>query len=309
MTQPMNNPAKPIGLLNNMPAVLVVLLLVDSLHFVFGRLLLPYLPPVTSSFYYMTIATVQIAIYAAVRRQIKWQVFREHARFFLVIGFLIATATSISYVAIIYIDPGTASLIARMNTIFALGFGLVWLKERLARGEKIGALVAVIGVFIISFQSGGSNGNLWLGTVLVLISNFAYALHAAIVKRNGQEIDFLNFFLFRMLSSVLFLFIFAVGRGELIWPQGQVWWILLLVATVNISISRTLYYLVLRRFQLTVHTILLTLSPVVTILWSLALFGERPSLQGLLGGTAVILGVILVTMSKRKGMTSTVISR
>ncbi len=295
------NTAKPTGLQNNMPVLLIALLLADSLHFVFGRLLLPYLPPFASSFYYMTIATVQIFVFAAVRRQIKWRVFRENARFFLIIGFLIATATSVSYVAVIYIDPGTASLIARMNTIFALGFGLFWLKERLARGEKIGAVVAVIGVFIISFQSGGSSGNLLLGTVLVLISNFCYALHTAIVKRYGDEMDFLNFFLFRMLTSIFFLFIFAVGRGEMVWPQGQVWWILLLVATVNISISRTLYYLLLRRFQLTVHTILLTLSPVVTILWSLALFGTRPSLQGLLGGTAVILGVILVTMSKRNG--------
>lgn len=300
MSHATNSPAPSGALSKNVLAVLIVLLVVDSLHFVFARLLLPYLSSATSSFYYMALATGQIAIYAAMRRQIKWQIFRQHLWFFLIIGFLIASATAMSFAAVNYIDPGTASLVARMNTIFALGFGIFWLKERLTRGEMVGAAVAILGVFVISFQPGGESSRLWLGTLLVLSSNFTYALHAAIVKRNGEDIEFINFFLFRMLTSILFLLIFSVGRGEMVWPMGwRVWWILLLAATINVTLSRSLYYMILRRFKLSVFTILMTLSPAVTILWSLALFGERPSLQGFLGGTAVILGVILVTLSKR----------
>jgi O-acetylserine/cysteine efflux transporter len=249
----------------------------------------------------MTMATMQIALYAAVTRQINWRVFRDHARFFLIIGFLIATSTTLSYTAVVYIDPGTASLISQMNTIFALAFGIFWLKEKLVRGEKIGSAIAVIGVFVISFQWGANSNSLWLGTFLVLASTFFYALHAAIVKKNGGYIDFLNFLLFRMVASSAFLLLFAVGRRELFWPTGrEVWLILLVTATVNVTISRSLYYFVLRRYQLTILTIILTLSPVVTIFWSMALFGEEPSLQGLIGGTAVIIGVMLVSWSKRK---------
>jgi drug/metabolite transporter (DMT)-like permease len=283
-----------------LPAIVAVLLIVDSLHFVFARLLLPYLPPLSSSFYYMTIALLQIALFAALRRQIDWLVFRQNAKFFLIIGFLIAAATSMSYTAVVYVDPGTASMIARMGTIFALGFGIFWLKERLVRGQKIGAVLAVIGVFIISFQPGGESSLLWLGSLLVLASTFSYQLHAAIVKRQGGEIDFTNFLLFRMAASCLFLFFFAVGFGELTWPSGwEVWLILLVTATVNVTISRSLYYLVLRRFKLSIFTIILTLSPVITIFWSIILFDERPTSQSLLGGVAVILGVIIVTASQR----------
>lgn len=301
MIESSHSPAKPNRLLNNMPAIMVVLLLVDSLHFVFARLLLPHLPPTTSSFYYMTIATIEIALFAAVRRQIDWRVFRDNAKFFLIIGFLIASATAMSFAAVIYIDPGTASMVARINTLFALGFGILWLKERLVRGEKIGAVIAVVGVFVVSFQPGDPSGVLWLGVLLVLGASFTYALHAAIVKRHGGAIDFTNFFLFRMLASILFLLIFAVGRGEMAWPSGAyVWWVLLLTATLNVTISRALYYLALRRYKLSILTILLTLSPVVTILWSWVLFGVWPSLQGLVGGTAVLMGVLLVTMTRRK---------
>ncbi len=301
MIKSTRNPVKPGSLLTSMPAIMVVLLLIDSLHFVFARLLLPYLPPTTSSFYYMTIATIEIALFAAVRRQIDWRVFRDNAKFFLIIGFLIASATALSFTAVTYIDPGTASMVARINTLFALGFGILWLKERLTRGEKIGAVIAVAGVFVVSFQPGDTSGVLWLGVLLVLAASFTYALHAAIVKRQGGEIDFTNFFLFRMMASILFLLIFAVGRGEMVWPAGaHVWWILLLAGTVNVTVSRALYYLALRRYKLSILTILLTLSPVVTILWSWLLFGVWPSLQGLVGGTAVLLGVILVTMTRRQ---------
>ena len=283
------------------PALVAALLVADSLHFVFGRSLAPYLPPTAASFYYMTLALIQIALFAALRREIDFSVLRDNFRFFAMIGFLIAVATSASYAAVVYIDPGTAALLAQTGILFSLAFGLIWLKERLVGGEKIGAVLAVIGVLIISFQSGFGSSGIWLGTLFVLSSTFTYALHAAIVKREGGGIDFINFFLFRMVSSCFFLFLFTVGRGELVRPTGrEVWLILLLAATVNVTISRALYYLVLRRIDLTILTILLTLSPVLTILWSIVLFGERPSLQGLIGGTAVILGVIIVTLSKRK---------
>jgi len=299
MSRSTSHPAAPNSLLDNGTAVMVVLLLVDSLHYVFARLLAAYLPATTSSFYYMAIATGQIALFAALRRQINWRIFRDNAKFFLTIGFLIATATSTSFAAVNYIDPGTASMIARINTLFALGFGILWLHETLVRGEKIGAVIAVVGVFIISFQPGEAGEKLWLGALLVLFSSFTYALHAAMVKRQGGKLDLTNFFLFRMMTSIFFLLIFSVARGEMVWPAGwRVWLILLLAATVNVTISRGLYYVALRRYDLSVFTILLTLSPVITILWSLALFGERPSWQGLIGGTAVILGVLLVTTSK-----------
>ena len=282
--------------------MVALLLLVDSGHFIFGRMLLPYLPPTASSFYYMTLALIQIAIFAAVRRQIDWRVLRDNAWFFIVIGFLIAVATSTSFAAVVYIDPGTASLLARMGTIFGLAFGIFWLKERLTRGEQAGAFLAVVGVFIISFQPAAEGSNALLGTLLVLTSTFTYAMHAAIVKRNGGEIDFTNFLLFRMMTSCFFLLIFTIGRGELVWPSGiEVWLILLLTATVNVTISRSLYYMVMRRIELSILTVLLTLTPVITIFWSMLLFGERPSLQGFVGGVAVILGVILVTLSKRNG--------
>ncbi|MCB9422124.1 MAG: DMT family transporter [Ardenticatenaceae bacterium] len=299
MSNPPISTPKPTAALQNGPLI-VALLVVDSMHYIFARLLLPHLPATTSSFYTLLVGTVETAVFLALRRQIKWQVLRDHLWFFLIVGFLVAAATAISFAAVAYIDPGSAALIAQTYTIFSLGLGLFWLRERLRPLQWIGAALAVVGVFVISFQPGSAADLLRLGAVLVLVSNLFYALHTAVVKRYGDDMDFGNFFLFRVASTGLFLLLFALGRGEMSWPDTSLWLLLLLVGTVNITLGRILYYLALRRLKMSIHTILLTLSPALTILWSLALFGERPSLQGFIGGAVIVSGVLLVTLNQSR---------
>ena len=188
-------------------------------------------------------------------------------------------------------------MLAQTATLFALAFSLLWLREKLYRLELLGAGVALLGIFVISFQPGDV---LRLGSLLVLASSFLYALHTAVVKRYGQEIDFGNFFLFRVGSTTFFLLLFLMGQGSWQQPSGIAWLLLLLVATVDVVCSRVLYYLALRRLQMSHHAILLTVSPVIAVLWSLLLFGEAPTWQGFLGGTAVLVGVIIVTWRQRQ---------
>lgn len=290
------NSAPAQRLAANVPLVVAAMLLVDSLHFVFARLLRPYLPPMTAAMFVLGVALVETAVFLGVRRQIRWSVLRQHLRFFLGVGLLVAISTTLTYTAVRYVDAGTAAMLAQTSTIFALGFSLFWLRERLNRLEGVGALAAIVGVFIISFQPGDL---LRLGSLLVLAAAAVYALHAALVKRYGGAMDLGNFFLFRVGSTTFFLLLLNLGSGALVWPQGPVWLFLLLAGTVDVVIGRVLYYVALRRLRLSFHAILLTLSPVITVLWSLALFGERPSWQGFVGGTAVIAGVIIVTSARR----------
>jgi drug/metabolite transporter (DMT)-like permease len=282
-------------LVDNVPLVVIFLLLADSLHFIFARLLLPYLPPATSAMYVLGIATVEVTFISMVWGRVAFNVFRRYAWFFLSVGFLVATSTALTYASVAFIDPGTASLLDKTSILFGLGFGIVWLRERLTPFKSIGALMAIGGVFIIAFQPGDY---LRLGTLLVLIATFSYALHAALVKRYGAAMSFIEFFLFRLACTTAFLFLFVTSRGELIRPDWPAWLILLLTGTMDVVISRGLYYLALRRLKLSHHSLILTLSPVVAIIWTLLLFGVSPTIQQLMGGVAVLAGVLMVTMRR-----------
>ena len=92
----------------NTVAIFSALLVVDSLHFVFARALLPHLPAEMSSFLVLGIAAVQVGVYQAVRHDIHWNVLLAHWRFFAAIGLLVAASTVINYAAVAFINPGPA---------------------------------------------------------------------------------------------------------------------------------------------------------------------------------------------------------
>lgn len=278
--------------------LIFVLLVVESLHFVFARALSPILNPYTSAFYVLAVSTVEMGIYIGWRHKFEWRLLREKWLFFAAIGFLVAVSTDLNYIAVEFVDAGTASLLSKASIVFAMLLGLTWLRERLTTLQWIGAIVALIGTFVVSFQPGDFGR---IGSLMVLAGSFMYALHAAIVKQYGDEMDFLNFFFFRILMTSFFLGVFAAGQGELVWvSNGRHLLLLIFVGTVDVVISRLLYYFALRKLNLSIHAIFLTLSPVFTIGWSLLLFGERPSLQGFLGGTAVLLGVMGVSWANQR---------
>jgi drug/metabolite transporter (DMT)-like permease len=282
-------------LVDNAPLAVALLLIIDSLHFVFARLLVPYLPPTAAAMFVLGIGTVEVAVILRIRGGVRLAVFRRYAWFFLTIGFLAAASTTLNYAAVAFIDPGVASLLSRMSVLFGLGFGLVWLRERLNRLEALGAVIALGGVFVITFQPGDY---LRLGSLLVLASALMYALHAALVKRHVDKMGLAEFFLFRLTCTTGFLFLFTAVRGELAWPVWPAWTILLTSGTVSVMLGRGLYYVALRRLRLSLHSLVLTLSPVATIGWTLLLFGISPTLQQMIGGAAVIAGIFMVSAGK-----------
>jgi drug/metabolite transporter (DMT)-like permease len=243
----------------------------------------------------MAIGTLEVGIYGFICRRIHYMTLRNHFWFFLAIGALIGLSTIINYEAVAFIDAGTATILSKASILMSVGLGIFWLRDRLTRIESFGAMLALIGVLIITFQPGDY---LRLGSLLVLLSAFMYALHTAIVKRYGEEMDFVDFFFFRIFSTTVLLFIFALGRRVLVWPDANIWLLLIMGGTVSLVISRTLFYIVLRRMTMSIHSIVLTLSPVAAILWAFLLFDTVPTVQQLIGGVGVILGVFMVTMKR-----------
>ncbi|MGC9468530.1 MAG: DMT family transporter [Anaerolineae bacterium] len=286
--------------------LVAVLLILDSLHFVFARLLLPHVAPGTSVTLVLAVSVLEVGLYGLLTRRLHWQTTKQHFGFFLAIGALIGASTMINYEAVAFIDPGTASLLSQTSVLFSLGFAVLWLRDRLTPQQVGGAIVALIGVFVITFQPGDY---LRVGALLVIVSALMYALHAALAKRYGTDIEFIDFFFHRLLFTLLILVVLASARGVLAWPAPRAWALIALVATVDVVLSRTLYYLALRRLTMSMHTIALTLSPVAAITWGLLLFHTRPTVQQLLGGLAVISGVLIVSLSRQSQGTAKARSR
>ncbi|MEZ4861344.1 MAG: DMT family transporter [Caldilineaceae bacterium] len=275
--------------------LLTLVLLFDSMHYIFARLLLPYVSPDISAMYVMGVATVQVGLYGWVTGQLRLQALRQHWRFFLIIGILIGISTHLGFIAVGYIDAGTASMLNKIATVYSVAFGIFWLRERFSAAQLVGTAIAIGGSVVIAYTP---DAQLQWGAWLILIGSFCYSLHFAVVKRHSDEIDLTNFFFYRLLSTTFVLFLSAAGRQVLAWPSGTAWLVILLTGTVDVTISRAFYYLALRRLNMSLLSVITTLSPVAAILWALLLFDTMPTGQQLLGGLGVLIGVLIVTAWK-----------
>ena len=291
-----SNPAAPQHNAGTLPLV-AGLLLIDSLHFVFAKALQAYLPAVVAALYVLVVANVEFGLFLILSGRLQPAVLRDHWRFFVLLGFLVGAATSFSYLAVSFVDPGTASFLAQTTTVFAIGLSLFWLREPLSRPELFGAGITLLGAFVIGFQP---DLQIRWGAAVTLVGVFVYAVHAAVVKRHGGSMDFANFFFFRIFFTMLFLVVFAAGYSGLRLPPAAAWPLLLLAGTVDVIVSRVLYYLALRRLQLNIHALVLTLSPVITILWSWIFFDAVPTAQGFAGGLVVVGGILIVSRGRMK---------
>ena len=287
--------ATPAPLASSTIPLMAVLLLLDSMHFVFARLLLPLISPRVSAMYVMAVATIIVGGYGLITKQLNWRVLRSNWRFFVLIGFCIGGSTNLTFVAIGYVDPGAAALIAQLSTPLSVLLGVFWLKEHFTRGQVMGAALATFGAAIIALQPGDY---FRIGSLMIATATTIYTLHSALVKRNG-DLDFVNFFFFRLLFTTLWLFIFPAVQGAMVWPQPQAWPLLLFVGIVDIVVSRWLFYTALRRLNFSLLAVVMTFSPVIAVIWSLMFFHVVPSWQQLIGGLIVISGVLLVVTMKR----------
>jgi drug/metabolite transporter (DMT)-like permease len=271
------------------------LLLVDSLYYIFARALLPFLPPSAGAMYMSVLGGLEIAV--LMRGRIDWGVAWRHRWLFLALGVLVGVNSNMGFAAVRYIDPGTASLLSLTAILFGVGLGVLWLGERLNGIEVVGAIIALAGVAAISAQPGDYFR--W-GALLIVGATLLYAVHAALTKRRGGDIPFGEFMFFRVAAVAAVLVVLTAAQREVVWPTPLAWTWLLVAATVNVVISRGFYYLALRRLDMSLLTIILTLTPVVTWLWSIVLFGGRPSGQEITGSVATLAGVLIVT-SRRAG--------
>lgn len=277
--------------------LLTFVLLFDSMHYIYAKLLASYVSPDISAAYVMGVAAVQVGLYGLISRQISLTALRQNKWFFVTIGALIGASTYMGYLAVVFIDPGTASMLTKVSTVFSLALGILWLGERFSPVQLLGAAVAIVGSFVIAYQP---DAQLRWGALLLVFGSFCYSAHFAVVKRYGNQMGFLDFFFYRLLSTAAILFAMSAARQVLTWPTLMGWAVIILTATFDVTASRAFYYWALRRLDMGLLSVITTLTPVATIVWALLLFDTTPGMRQLIGGITVLIGVLIVTYKPRK---------
>ena len=199
----------------------------------------------------------------------------------------------------IYISASAASLIIATIPIFTVIFATIFLKEKITKKIAVGIPLSLSGVIIITLTSTSANPfkiTYISAAVAVLISALVGAGYTIAGKKLLERYSALSLtiyaFLFGCLGLLPFLSPSLVTEVASLTLRG--WGAVLFLAVFPTVIGYILWYVILEVKTASEISVSLYFIPVLSTIISYFLFHEKITWLFLIGGTLVILGLIIV---------------
>jgi len=214
------------------------------------------------------------------------------------LGLIIFTGSSLQQVGLVYTTAGKAGFITGLYVIFVPMLGLAW-GQRTAGGAWAGALLAVAGLYLLSFTG---TWTLSTGDSLVLLSAVAWAIHVQLVGWLVRRYDVILLACLQFAVCSLFSLLVSLARETTTMADLQGAALPILYAgLLSTGVAFTLQ-VVAQRHARPAHTaIILSLEAVFAVLGGWMILGELLSLRGIAGCVLMLGGMLIAQLGPRAG--------
>lgn len=219
--------------------------------------------------------------------------FQKYWKVLLLVSFISTISGILWFWAIAESSSGITALLGKMDAIWALVLGIMFLGERIRFLEVPGLLVAFFGLFLISNLKGEVTPFLTLA--MVGISLF-YALQSFLVKRYAPQAEGIPFAFLRGLMMLVFMGIFFGIQGEISFISLPAFIVLTTSQLSGLIISRTMFFEAHKYLDISRLNMFHILVPVFVLILSKILIPETPiSLQKIMGAICILGGLAIYT--------------
>jgi drug/metabolite transporter (DMT)-like permease len=271
------------------------------------------IPPLVLAFWRdLFVATTLFAVIGIVARPLL-HLNRQHFKFFLLYGFLLAVFNSLWTVSVALNGAALSTVLAYSSPAFtALTGRLLW-QEKLDK-LKLGAIwLSILGCVLVS---SAYNLASWqanpLGIIIGLLSGVAFAGYSIMGKLASERnvnpwtttlYTFAVgafFLLFLQRPSTIMWLSRPLSRTPVDWQEAAVGWGILLLLSIGPTIGGYgLYTVSLTRLPAVTANLISTLEPIMTTTMAFFLLGEQLTAIEMAGGSLTLFGVVLLRMSER----------
>ena len=280
--------------------LLVVLSVLWGGSFFFNGVVLRELPPFTTVFLRVTIATIILLPGLWIYRLkfpkgwSAWKPFFAVALFNNVLPFsLIVTGQT-------YIASGLAAILNATTPLFTILVMATAGEEKLSARRIAGLVVGLAGVILLRGEDLGFASGQGLGILLCLAGAFCYGISALIARRHLVDTPPLAAATFQMLASTLMMIVVAavVERPwQLPMPGLPTWLAVFGLAALSTALAYIVFFQILRRSGATNVMLVTLLIPVTAILLGHFALGESVSRREIFG--ALVIGSALLLIDGR----------
>lgn len=208
----------------------------------------------------------------------------------LIAGIILFAGASLQQVGLQFTTAGKAGFITGLYVVLVPLLGIL-LKHKTGIPTWIGAIIAVLGLYLISVKAGGGIGK---GDMLVLISSVCFACHVLLIDYYSKKIEPV------LLASMQFIWCSLLSMSTAVAIEPIVF-ISIVEATVpilyggicSVGIAYTLQIIAQREAPPAHSAIIMSFESVFAVVGGILFLSEGLSLRGIIGCALMLLGMIL----------------
>jgi drug/metabolite transporter (DMT)-like permease len=207
----------------------------------------------------------------------------------------------LTFSALARIPASMNAVLVSTNVVFIALLAALILKERIMPARIAGIAIALLGVVLVTFNTGFSLGEDrggidLLGCAFSLMAAFSFSLYSVIGKRILTSNDPLIVAALALFSGAILLNVFTtvtVGHSATINAGWPTFLLMVFLGLTMIGIAYPLWFTCLKRLPASHASIYIYLTPVFAVTLSLIILQERFSWLFWVGGACILGGIII----------------
>lgn len=284
--------------------VWLILCLIWGSTWLFIKIGLADLPPITFAGIRFVIASLILTLLVVVRRA-RWPRTRGEWGLIAAVGILqFALNYGLVFWGEQHISSGLAAVLQATFPLFGMVTAHFYLpQERMTTVKVLGVLLGVFGVAVIFSDQLSIGGTMALfGSIALVLSALFGSYGNVLVKAYGGKIDPMVLAAGQMVFG--FVPLLAIGiptEGNPLhfhWTKMAVIALMYLVVVGSV-IAFALYYWLVRHMQVTKTMLIALVTPVVAVLLGMIVLHEKLNWRLLAGGVCIISSIALIVLPKR----------
>jgi drug/metabolite transporter (DMT)-like permease len=262
------------------------------------------LPPLTfAGLRYLLAFLILIPVYLRQSKKVELKRLTKNDWGLLItLGIVYYTLTQgLQFLGLKYLPAITFSLLLNFTALFTAVLALIFLKEKLSNWQWVGILVFLAGVFVYFYPLNLPVG-LALGLAIGMATVFSNSI-ASIIGRfinRSKHLDPLTVTVVSMGIGAILLFTIGLLTEE--WQPLSLtnWGNIFVLAAINTAFAFTLWNHTLRTISATESSLINNTMLIQIAILAWLFLGEQPSIKEWLGMAIVGIGVIMVTLQRKR---------
>lgn len=209
----------------------------------------------------------------------------------VVLGGILYIAFVLQTVGLQFTTPSKNAFLTAVNVVIVPFIGFVIYKRRLDVFELTGAVIAVIGIALLSLQF---SGEVNIGDVLTLLCAFAFAFHIFYTARFVKNEDAIVLTLIQMGTAATIGFIVMLGKGDLSFSlESSALMPLVYLGVFSTTIAYLLQTVAQKYVTETKAAIVLSTEALWGTLFSVILLSELLTFRMGMGAVLILVAIII----------------